>query len=178
MPQKPMSAGSKIIAYKSILYGTALFFLGIMQVTFFSKINLLSAAPDILLGAVITLSMLEDQRVSAISGIVSGVIYCALGTSSLPMYILFSFLCGYFFHSISNHLFGKNFFSFLALALIAYGAKALFNITELSFLAQSFNLASAVISVIIPEFISSAAFCSISYFVFSGLTKIFNKKHN
>lgn len=177
MTPKSTGAGSKIVTYKSILYGVALFVLGVLQVTFFAKTNIVSATPDLLLGAILTISMFEDQRVCAISGIVSGFIYCALGTSSLPIYILFSFLCGYFFHSISNHLFGKNFFSFLALALLIYGAKALFNMIEISFLAQTFNLANAIVSVIIPEFISSMAFCSISYFVFSGLIKIFSKKH-
>lgn len=170
------AARAKIIGYKSALYSAVLFIIGVMQVTFFSKINVLSATPDLLLGAVLTLAVYEEHKVSAVAGIVAGFIYCALGGFSYPLYIFFSFACGYVFHTISEHAFGKNYLSYLALACFAFGVKGLYNVVDVSLSAHSFNVFNTIVKVVIPEFISSMIFCSISYFVFLGLTRIFNKK--
>ena len=57
---------AKIIAYKSALYAIPLFLVGVMQVTFFSKINILGATPDLLLGAILVIAMLDNERVCAV----------------------------------------------------------------------------------------------------------------
>ena len=69
---------SKLLGYKAMLYGAALFVLSIMQTSFFSQINILGATPDLLLGAVLTLAMFEDHKTSAVCGIIAGFFYCAL----------------------------------------------------------------------------------------------------
>ena len=76
-----VNVSAKIIAYKSAIYSIPLFLLGIMQVTFFSKINVLGATPDLLLGAILVIAMLDNERVSAVCGIIAGVIYVSLGTA-------------------------------------------------------------------------------------------------
>ena len=167
---------SKLLGYKAMLYGAALFVLSIMQTSFFSQINILGATPDLLLGAVLTLAMFEDHKTSAVCGIIAGFFNCALGGAMYPIYILFSFMCGYVFWNVSERVFGKNYVSFISLALLTYGAKALYNLVELSLTAHSFNVLSAVVNVALPEFLSSMLFCSISYGIFRNLCKIFNKK--
>lgn len=167
---------SKLLGYKAMLYGAALFVLSIMQTSFFSQINILGATPDLLLGAVLTVAMFDDREASAVSGIIAGFFYCALGGAVHPIYILFSFLCGYVLPSVSARVLGKNYVSFVSLALFTYGAKVLYNLIELSLTAHSFNIFSALVNVAAPEFISSMLFCSISYGIFRNLCKIFNKK--
>ena len=169
------SAAGKILGYKCILYTIALFLLAIAQSTFFAKINLLSSPPDLLLGAVLVIAMHDEQKASSIIGIIAGFFYYALGGGS-PLYIIFTFLCGYVFWNISNKAFSKNLPSFLALGAIAYALKIGFNIITLYFAANSFDPVSAMAKIIIPEFISSLLFCSISYLIFYPLTRIFNKK--
>lgn len=170
------SAKSRILGYKSAVYGIALFLLATLQIAFFTKINVLGAPPDLLLGAVLTVAMLDEHRVAAIVGIISGFLYCALGSTALPLYIAFSFVCGYVLWGISEKILSKNYPSFLALALLTYGAKALWNVIETSLFAQSFNLIGTVIHTVIPEFISSMVFCSLSYLIFKSISKLFNKK--
>ena len=167
---------AKLLGYKSMLYGAALFVLAIMQSSFFSQINLFGATPDLLLGAVLTIAMFDDGQTSAVCGIIAGFFYCALGGAVYPIYILFAFLCGYVLPSVSERVLGKNYLSFLSLALLTYGAKAFYNLIELSLNANSFNIFSAFINVVVPEFLSSMLFCSISYVIFRNLCKIFNKK--
>ena len=171
------SAKAKILFYKCVLYGIALYILSILQVTFFAKINILNAQPDLLLAAIATLALYEDGKACAICGIVSGFFYCAIGGAEIPFYILFSFLCAYTLWIITDYGLPKRHSSFFALAILGFGAKAVFNIAEITLMAQKFNLFDAFSSIIIPEFISSLVFSLIPYALFYSLTRIFHK-HN
>ena len=168
----------KSIAYKCSVYSIALFVLSIAQVTFFSKINVLSATPDLMLGAVLLIAMKDDQRVSSICGIVSGFLYCAMGGFVYPFYMMFSFLCGYVLWIISDRFLGKNYVSYLALAVLAFGLKALFNVIEASLFAYTINILNMFTKAIIPEFISSMTFCTVSYLIFNALSRLLNSKSN
>jgi hypothetical protein len=172
------SAKAKIILYKCALYGIALYVLAILQVTFFAKINILSAQPDLLLGAIATLALYEDDKTCALCGIISGFFYCALGGADIPFYILFSFLCAYTLWIIKDYGLPKRHSSFFALAILGFGAKAVFNIAEISLAARNFNLFGAFSSIIIPEFICSLVFSPIPYVFFYMLTRIFYKRNN
>lgn len=173
MSNNASASRTRTILYKSLVYGIALFIVGVLQSTFFTKINVLNATPDLLLASVLTVAIFDDHRISAIVGIISGFLYCALGGFSYPVYMIFSFLCGYVFWSISERAFAKNYPSFLALAVFAFGAKGLWNLIEISLSATSFNLIGTMIYVVIPELISSMLFCSISYLIFHRISKLF-----
>lgn len=168
----------KAIAYKCSVYSIALFVLSIAQVTFFSKINVLGATPDLMLGAVLLIAMKDDQRVSSICGIVSGFLYCAMGGFVYPFYMMFSFLCGYVLWIISDRFLGKNYVSYLALAVLAFSLKALFNVIEASLFAYTINILNMFTKAIIPEFISSMTFCTVSYLIFNSLSRLLNSKSN
>ena len=172
------SAKVKTVIYKCALYGVVLYILAILQVTFFAKINILNAQPDLLLAAIATLVLYEDTKVASICGIVSGFFYCALGGATLPFYIVFSFLCAYTLRIITDYGLSGRHSSFIALALLAFGAKAVFNMAELSLTAQSYNLFNAVSSIILPEFISSLVFSPIPYLLFYALSRIFHANNN
>ena len=174
MANKMSMAKAKTIMYKWCIYSIALFVLSIAQVTFFVKINVLGATPDLMLGAVLLIAMKEDQRVSSICGIVSGFLYCAMGGFVYPFYMMFSFLCGYVLWIISDRFLGKNYVSYLALAILTFGLKALFNVIEASLFAYTINLLNMFTIAIIPEFISSMVFCTVSYLIFSVLTRLLN----
>ncbi len=170
------AARSRIIAYKSLLYGVILFFISVLQVSFFSKVTLFGATPDLLLASVLTLAMHEEHKVSTICGIIAGFFYCALGGFSYPLYLVFSFLCGYIFWTISEHVFGKNYPSFLAFSALAFGIKGMYNIFEASLSAQSFSIIGIFAYTVVPEFASSMLFCSVSYIILIGPIKLLTQK--
>lgn len=178
MASKTSITKIKAIAYKCSVYSIALFVLSIAQVTFFSKINVLGATPDLMLGAVLLIAMKDDQRVSSICGIVSGFLYCAMGGFVYPFYMMFSFLCGYVLWIISDRFLGKNYVSYLALAVLAFSLKALFNVIEASLFAYTINILNMFTKAIIPEFISSMTFCTVSYLIFNSLSRLLNSKSN
>ena len=178
MGRKIGSVRAKTIAYKCIIYSLVLFVLSVAQVTFFSKGNVFRATPDLMLGAVLLIAMKDDQRVSAICGIVAGFLYCAMGGFVYPFYMMFSFLCGYTLWGVSDRFLGKNYVSYLTLALLTFGLKALFNVIEASLFAYTINLLHMFSRVILPEFVSSMVFCSISYVIFSAIARLINSKSN
>ena len=165
-----------MIAYKCFVYAVALFILSTAQVTFFAKINILGATPDLMLGAVLVIAMKDEKEVAAICGIISGFFYCALGGFVYPFYLMFSFLCGYTLWGVSDRFLGKNYISYLALAILTFALKAVFNLIETSLFAYSFNLLNMISRAIVPEFISSMVFCSLSYLIFSAIAKLLNLK--
>ncbi len=167
---------AKMIAYKCFVYAVALFILSTAQVTFFAKINILGATPDLMLGAVLVIAMKDEKEVAAICGIISGFFYCALGGFVYPFYLMFSFLCGYTLWGVSDRFLGKNYISYLALAILTFALKAVFNLIETSLFAYSFNLLNMISRAIVPEFISSMVFCSLSYLIFSAIAKLLNLK--
>ncbi len=166
----------KAIAYKCTVYSIVLFLLAIAQVTFFSKINVLSSPPDLILGAILLLCLKEEHKVTAICSIVSGILYCSLGGVEYPVYIIFSFLCGYILWIVAERSFGKNYPSYLALAALGFGLKALFNVAYSSMFSNNFAILGTILGIVIPEFISSMIFCSLPYLIFSFLFKLLNKK--
>lgn len=172
------SAKAKTILYKCALYSVAFFFIGILQVTFFTKINVFNATPDLLLAGVAALCLYEDGKVASVCGIISGFFYCALGGFSIPFYIVFSFLAAYALWIIRENGLPKKHSSFLIMAILAFGAKAFFNIAELTLSAASVNLIETIYSVIVPEFISSMLFSPTSYVLFFALTRIFYKNNS
>ncbi len=169
------AARARLTAYKCILYGIGLLFIGILQVSFFSKINVFSATPDLLLGAICALAMLEGREVCAICGIISGVVYCSLGGFSYPIYILFSFLCGYILPSVSSRVLGRGYISYLALAVITFAFKVIYNLLEAFITSYSASPIHILIGFAVPEFISSLLFCSLSYLAMLGLSHVFSK---
>lgn len=176
MPKSAKTTRAKNVAYKCTLYGIALFIIALLQVSFFSKITVFGGTADLLLASVITLCVYEEHRVCAICGIISGFLYCALGGFSYPIYIAFSFIFAYVFWIVAEHTFGKNYPSFLALSLIGFGAKALYNFIEISMSASTFNILRAFSKIVLPEFIASMLFCSVSYVFIYACTRLFNKK--
>lgn len=170
------SARAKNIAYKCVIYGIFLFVISVAQVTFFAKINILNATPDLLLAAVLVIAMKDNQRVAAICGIIAGFFYCSMGGFVYPFYMMFSFLCGYTLWGVSDRFLGKNYVSYLTLAILTFALKSLFNIIEASLFAYTINVLNMFSKAILPEFVSSMVFCSVSYLIFNTVAKLLNSK--
>ena len=174
--KKISRAQVKTVCYKCFIYAIVLFILSCAQVTFFSKINILGTTPDLLLAAVLVIAMKDDREEAAICGIISGFFYCAMGGFVYPFYMMFSFLCGYTLWGVSDRFLGKNYISYLALALLTFALKGVFNIVEASLFAYTINILNMFSRAILPEFISSMVFCSLSYLIFSVIARLINSK--
>ena len=166
----------KAVGYKCTIYAIALYLLAIAQVTFFNKINLFGAPPDLLLAAIAVLCIKEDHKICSICGIISGFFYCALGGGQSPLYMIFSFLCAYIFFFVAERSKKQTIRSYLILCVLMFAAKAIFNMIDTSLFSSSFVLIRIFISAVLPEYVSSMAFCLVSYFLFGLITALVNKK--
>lgn len=166
----------KVLLYKCSLYAIILFLIAVAQVSFFTKINILGATPDLLLAAVVALCIKEEHKIASICGIISGFLYCSLGGIKYPIYILFSFLCAYTLKIIALRSLGTNYPSFLALSLLAFGIKVVFNLFDASMFSSNFVIFRILWQIALPELISSMIFCSISYLLISVISHLINKK--
>lgn len=176
MARKFSSQRAKNIAYKCVIYTIFLFILSIAQVTFFAKINVFGAIPDILLGSILAIAMWDDKETAAICGIIAGFLYCTMGGFVYPFYMMFAFLCGYTLWGVSDRFLGKNYISYLALAILTFSLKALFNIIEASLFAYTINVLNMFSKAIFPEFLSSMVFCTLPYLIFTPLARVLNLK--
>lgn len=163
------------IAYRSVPYIGVLFLLGVLQVSFFSILDPFGSPPDILLGAVVALAMLEDARICAVSGIASGLFYCALGGSS-PAYIIFSFICACLMSYVCSRFPKKNYPAFLALCALAYCFKAAFNVADATLGSNALGILGALRYAALPELASSMLLCSVSYLAMKPLIARLNNK--
>lgn len=166
----------KAISYRCAIYTIALYILAIAQVSFFGKINLFGATPDLLLAAIAVLCMKEEHNICMICGIISGFFYFALGGGQSPLYIIFSFFCAYLFYFVAEHSPSRKFVSYLTLCALMFAAKAVFNIIETSLFSSSFVVIRIFGTVVLPEYVSSMAFCSVSYLLFSIIAGLIHKK--
>ena len=136
----------------------------------------MGATPDLVLGAILAIAMFDDQKTATICGIMGGFFYCTMGGFVYPFYMMFAFLCGYTLWGVSDRFLGKNYISYLALAILTFSLKALFNIIEASLFANTINVLNTISKAIWPEFVSSMAFCSLSYVIFTTIARLLNSK--
>ncbi len=83
---------------KCIVYGILGLLLVLMQISFFSRIKPFGAVPDVLIAAVFSVAMFENERFGAIFGLAVGFFVEAaggVGVSLLPLvYMLVGYICG------------------------------------------------------------------------------------
>ena len=62
-----------------VIYGLLIFFLSVAMSSFFANLHHLPATPDLMLGAVLAVAVIDDRKVAAIVAVVGGVTADALG---------------------------------------------------------------------------------------------------
>ena len=104
---------------KILVYGLLLVLLTALQCAFFPALSFLPASPDLLLGALIALTLLEDNRPAvAVTAVASGFLCDALGSTGASFTPLFYLLAVALASLLAEKMLPR-FFSFLLLMLPA-----------------------------------------------------------
>ena len=112
---------------RALVFSPVIFLLAIAQCSFFAQLYFLPAVPDLMLGTVVAIAMLDSQKSAAVCGIGAGFVIDTIGASGLSFSPLFYMLCGV----ISAVLAKKMLQSFLSwtIALAVFSvAKAFFTL--------------------------------------------------
>ncbi len=72
----------RMLLRRIIVYSIAIFIIGVLQCAFFARLSPFGATPDITLGAVCAIVMLDNKRAGAVAAVAGGYFIDALG--SLP----------------------------------------------------------------------------------------------
>ncbi len=83
----------RLILRRIIVYSAAFFVLGILQCSFFSRLSPFGATPDIVLGGICAVCMLDGKRAAAVCAVSAGFFVDALGALPPSFSPLFYLLC-------------------------------------------------------------------------------------
>ena len=162
---------------KNVLFAAVIFISAVLETSFFSRVRLFSATPDIMLAIVMGLAVFDGERTGAVMGIWAGVAADALGGSGLMFSPLFYMLIGYLAGIAVKTLLGKNFPSWIVLCFAGYVCRALLSLISAAMTANaaSLSFSTAMRHIILPEFASSFPIALLFYFIARLLCRPFHK---
>ena len=147
-----------------LIYGAAIFILGILQCSFFSRLKPFGAVPDIMLGALCAIALLDGKGVAIVSSVCAGYFIDALGTVSPSFSPLFYLVCAVVSALLAEKLIPK-FISFALSMLPLLALKAIYTLTAVTAAYGELPALSAALSLLLSEAISTAVICVPVYFV-------------
>ena len=155
---------SQLLLRRSFVYCPVIFLIAIIQCSFFAELRILSAVPDLILGLVVGIAMLDSQKAAVVCGVGAGFVIDAIGSSGLSLSPLFYMLIGALCGALAKKMLPR-FLSWALNLLIFSAAKALLTILNLMYLPGGFSFADSLLSTLLPEFICTFIICLPIYFV-------------
>ncbi len=166
---------SKITAY-ILCFGALIFFLGILQVSFFGRIKLFGAVPDLMLLTVLCISFFSGRYAGAIVGTVGGFFIEAIGSqgiSLLPVaFMLMGYLVGHFSHTVGQ----KRYYFYLFYLVCALFVRAVLTVIYACLTYAFIHLPVILLSAVLPELLSTGVCGLILYFPIGAICRLLEGK--
>ena len=154
----------RMLLRRILIYGAVFFFLGVAQCAFFSYLKPFGATPNITLGALCAVIMLDNKKSAAVCAIAAGYFIDSLGAVPPSFSPLFYLICIAVLGKVSDKMMPR-FVSFALLMLPATALNALYTYFSVWFAAKSSPSLSILPSLILPEMLSTFVFCLPIYFL-------------
>ena len=154
----------RMLLRRLFVYSALFFLLGIAQCSFFSALKPLGATPDIVLGGLCGVIMLDNKRVAAIAAIASGYFIDAIGAvppSFSPLYYL---ICVAILGYVSDKMMPR-FVSFAILMLAACAPLSVYTVIGMRFSAGALPPLSVLAPTVLSTSASTLVFCLPIYFI-------------
>ncbi len=146
-----LSAPSRsAITRRVICYGILFFILGIAQCSFFSGLSFLRVIPDIVVGGVAAVALLDTQKTAIVCGIAAGAMIDALGGAGLSLSPLAFMAIAIICSEISKKMLPK-FLAWVLILIPAVASNALFTLIGITFTYGGVALSSVIGNILIPE---------------------------
>lgn len=145
------------LAKKSLIWGIWLFFLAIIQTSFFSVLRPFGAVPDMVLTAVIVIAIYDKERTGTIAGLTGGFIADALGSTGLSFSPLVYMICGCITAILAYSVLRRDFISWIigtVLSLIISGIASIISLYS-SASASHVGFSHILTELLIPQFLAS-----------------------
>ena len=149
---------------RALVFSPVIFLLAIAQCSFFAQLYFLPAVPDLMLGTVVAIAMLDSQKSAAVCGIGAGFVIDTIGASGLSFSPLFYMLCGVLSAALAKKML-QSFLSWtIALAVFSV-AKAFFTLFNILYISTEINFASILVKTLLPEILCTFAICLPIFFI-------------
>lgn len=152
---------------KSIVWGIWLFFLAIVQTSFFSVLRVFGAVPDLVLPAVIVIAVYDRERMGTIAGIMGGFFADALGGSGISLLPISYMICGIAVALLAYSVLRRDFASWFVGILISLAVNGIFSVVSvfLSHKNASFGFSDLFSRLLVPQFFASLLLSVPVYFL-------------
>ena len=166
---------SRIILY-TVTVGIMILVLSSLQVSFFGKLSVAGAVPDLMLCLVLSIAFFKGEYAGAITGIAAGFVIEAIGSqgiSLLPVvYMVYGYLVGHFACSVHT----KGYLSYLFYLLLGMVLRAAVTVAYVCLTYRIIHLPDVILNSVLPELLASGIAGCILYFPMKPLCAWIDKK--
>ncbi len=159
------NAGEKrLVMRRIIIFGAVAFLLGILQCSFFARIKPFGAVPNLMLGSLCAITMIDNKKSAAVYGIAGGYFIDALGAvppSFSPVFFLISVVV---IGKISEKMMPR-FVSFLIVMIPTVLMGGVFTYINMCVSASGLAPLGVFFKIALPEMLCTYVFCLPVYFI-------------
>ena len=159
------------VTKRVVVYGLLLLLLGSAQVSFFARVVWLPAIPDLLLGTVVALSLLESERVAVVAAIGGGFLIDALGSVGVSLSPILYLIVALAICPLAAKMLPR-FLSWALLMLPALVLRMAYGALRLLLTAGRGALPEALKQILLPELLTTLLLCVPLYFLLALLSRL------
>lgn len=147
------------IVKRVVIYGILILLISVAQCSFFAQLDICPATPDLVIGIVLSIALLDSVSSAAAVGIAAGFATDALGsTGSIAFSAVFYLIAAVLLGAFAQKMLPR-FMSWLCLLIPALALRAVYTLLCLSVSIHALPHPSLIGSVLIPELIVTAILC-------------------
>lgn len=150
---------------KSLIYALIFIILTVFETNIFNSLKICGVKPNLIISLVIAASIFENERYSAVFGMICGIISDAAFASPFLLSGLYYFFAAYLTDIIARLYFSKSLFTMMAMFLPVCAIREIINLFFLIGTWRNFNIISSLKDYILPEYIYTAALAPLVYFL-------------
>jgi hypothetical protein len=155
---------NKNLLKRILIYGLMTLFLASLQTAFFPILSFCPKTPDLIMGMLLAITLLDDEKSAAVCALGAGFFVDAIGSSGLAIspvvYIIFVLVINIFARKVL-----KSFVSYLLLLIPALIFRALATYLLVLITELSFPKGWVFTEIILPEMLATALLCLPIYFI-------------
>ena len=154
------------------IYAGIILLAAVAENSFFASLRYLPAPPDLIMGVICVIALTDKKENAVIAALIGGVVTDALGGAGIYLSVPVYFALAVTLTAFSGKML-KRYPSYLALLGIALIFRAVFTFGVCVLVGKT-DIASALLSGVLPRVISTAVFCLPLYFAVRPAARAFS----
>ena len=157
-------ASRQLFLRRALVFSPVIFILAVAQCSFFAALSFLPAVPDLMIGMVVAIAMLDSQKSAAVCGIGAGFVLDAIGASGVSLSPVFYMLCGVFCAILAKKML-PSFLSWTVQLAVFSAVKMLFTLANILYVSREISFVTVFLNQLLPEFLCTFVVCLPIFFI-------------